>query len=245
MYVRPLVTIKLGVMEAFPTSAESAGRCCWTEADDRQLRIAVESLGRGRWQHVSLILSGHSPVECHRRWRALTHHKPQERTWTDTEDQMLRAWTGVKGATDWAGCAALLEGRSARQCRRRWITHLAAERSEWSQAEDDRVLAEFEQFGGNWKLIAMRMGSRSEEQIRNRFYNYLQSRLPNRPISPASSPSPAKPEAETMTKEEAAAQVSQLLKHMRGLEALLVDAKFQAKMLEESMKDDEEKQDNE
>jgi hypothetical protein len=48
-----------------------------------------------------------------------------------------------------------------------------------------------------------------------------------------------------MTKEEAAAQVSQLLKHMRGLEALLVDAKFQAKMLEESMKDDEEKQDNE
>jgi len=42
-----------------------------------------------------------------------------------------------------------------------------------------------------------------------------------------------------MTREEAEMQVSHLLRHMRGLEAMLIDAKLQAKLLEESMEDDE------
>lgn len=222
-------------MEAFPTTPQAAETDCWTEADDRLLRSAVDRLGKGHWQRVALTLSGRSPVQCHRRWRLISHRQFQERTWTDTEDQLLRAWTSVKGPTNWTGCAALLDGRSARQCRRRWITHLAAEGIEWTQRENDRVLADFHQFGPNWPLIAMRIGNRSESSVRNHFYSDLQPHPAEQPISPASD----KPASETMTREEAEMQVTQLLRHMRGLEAMLVDAKLQAKLLEESMEEDE------
>ena len=112
---------------------------------------------------------------------------------------------------------------------------MAAERNEWTQRESDRVLTDFQHFEPNSPLVAVKIGNRSEPLIRSPFYCDLLPLPAEQPISPASD----KPVAETMTREEAEMQVSHLLRHMRGLEAMLIDAKLQAKLLEESMEDDE------
>lgn len=223
--------IKVGVMEGFQSSKDWVREEKWTDEEEGRLWTAVKRLGVGHWGDVAQILERHSPGQCHRRWIHLTTHPSHERPWTATEDQLLSTWVNVKGAVDWSACASMLESRSPQQCRRRWITQLSTA-SSWTPQEDQLLLAQFSQFGPNWSQISLAFsGSHSEADIRNRHLSLTQASTPVGAEDPS--------DGDCMSREEAQRQVTLLLQHMRGLEALLVEAKSQAKSLESSIKEDE------
>ncbi|WIA43764.1 hypothetical protein OEZ86_010187 [Tetradesmus obliquus] len=68
--------------------------------------------------------------------------------WTDAQHARLLALVEQHGRHNWRAVAAQLPGRSARQCRERYMTHMAmVAQDNWSLGEEVRVAALHSQLG--------------------------------------------------------------------------------------------------
>ena len=98
--------------------------------------------------------------------------------WCDEEDAQLAALVdaqaaaagGSLNAPRWAAIAKQLKGRRGKQCRDRYVNHLAPNisRGEWTDAEE-RALAEgYLVLGTKWAALARRLPGRTENMVRAR-----------------------------------------------------------------------------
>lgn len=79
----------------------------------------------------------------------------------------------------WALIASMMGGRTGKQIRDRYLNNLRPDikNVEWTKKEDQQLIALFRQIGRKWSKIASLMQGRTEGQVKNRFYSYIQKKI--------------------------------------------------------------------
>lgn len=77
---------------------------------------------------------------------------------------------------NWKMIASTLKTKSGKQIRQRFINKLDSniKRSEWSQAEDLKLIELYTKHGSHWSEISRGLSGRPENRIKNRFYSFIQ-----------------------------------------------------------------------
>jgi hypothetical protein len=75
----------------------------------------------------------------------------------------------------WDSVAQHFPGRTARQCRERWLHYLSPDvrTGPWSEDEDRLLVAMLNDHGRAWSVIRGLFNGRSENDIKNRWYSHL------------------------------------------------------------------------
>jgi hypothetical protein len=97
------------------------------------------------------------------------------------------------GSCHWQVIANSMPGRTARQCRDRFVNYLTPNLSQdpWSSEEDQVLIDCFKQVGPHWSQIALFLPGRSSNAIKNRWYTHLQRRPVKRDVAIPPVPGPA------------------------------------------------------
>lgn len=91
------------------------------------------------------------------------------------EDARLMQILPSRPFLNWDSVAQQFPGRTARQCRERWLGYLspAVRTGPWSEDEDRNLVAMVSQYGRSWSVIKRLFNGRSENDIKNRWYSHL------------------------------------------------------------------------
>jgi len=94
--------------------------------------------------------------------------------WKNTEDEILKAAVMKYGLNQWARISSLLVRKSAKQCKARWYEWLdpSIKKTEWSQAEDEKLLHLAKIMPCQWRSIAPIVG-RTAAQCLERYEHLL------------------------------------------------------------------------
>jgi hypothetical protein len=154
-----------------------ASRWHWTPLQEAQLASAITNTpkkkrGRGKeynldWVAISALLPGRTRVQCHGKWRGTVDPSIQQgkkRTGRFTEDEDTRLKDAVKthGQKDWVAIAALVPGRTQKQCQNRWYNVLDARgdlipgrTGKWTEDESIKLKNAVQKHGNkDWAVVA-------------------------------------------------------------------------------------------
>jgi hypothetical protein len=169
----------------------SAPRGKWTADEDSKLEDAVENHNGKNWAAIAAVVPGRTTKQCWRRWHAtLLHCKSDETTarkgfWNTDEDSKLKDAVEKHNGKDWAAIAALVPGRTAKQCWSRWHVALlhcksdetSARKGFWTTDEDNTLIDAVEKHNGkNWEAIAALVPGRMAKQCWGRWHDALYCR---------------------------------------------------------------------
>ncbi|KAL2067493.1 hypothetical protein VTL71DRAFT_1918 [Oculimacula yallundae] len=121
----------------------------------------------------------------------------ERRKWTAEEDAILRREASVQSKSteasrnqhshpkvqdgqlkQWSVVAARLEGRTNKDCRKRWAKlDQNVKKGAWSAAEDEKLHAAVQQLGCKWTEVAKLVDTRHAEQCAKRWQNSLDPNL--------------------------------------------------------------------
>ena len=89
---------------------------------------------------------------------------------TREEDEKLKSLIEEFGTQEWAKIAALIPGRTSRQCRDRWSNYIDPKISTkpWTSTEDMELLKRYAEIGSHWRILANCFPGRSINNVRNR-----------------------------------------------------------------------------
>jgi hypothetical protein len=96
--------------------------------------------------------------------------RPKQR-FTAEEDAVIMSMVDVHGPCKWRLAADQLSGRTARQCRERWINYLSPDVSSapWTAAEDGLLRAKVTELGPIWCRIARSFVGRTDVCLKHRY----------------------------------------------------------------------------
>lgn len=116
------------------------------------------------------------------------------RKFTPAEDRLLCALVAAYGRR-WKVVAGSVPGRSARQCRERYINYLAPElrAQPWSPDEDAQLLSLVAELGPRWAQIQRFFPSRSYVSVKNRWSVLHVKCTPRARLELSSAPAPLPP----------------------------------------------------
>ena len=158
-----------------PSPSKNNGK--WTESEDAVLRAAVAANSARNWKKIASSLSNRSDVQCLHRWQKVLRPGLVKGPWTADEDCRLVELIQQYGVRRWSFLATQLHtGRLGKQCRERWYNHLdpVINKGPWTRAEDDAVMAAYEEMGSKWARIAKAVGNgRTDNAIKNRWNSML------------------------------------------------------------------------
>ncbi|KAL1848624.1 hypothetical protein Plec18170_007934 [Paecilomyces lecythidis] len=122
------------------------------------------------WLSVAQFLPGRNNKECRKRWYQKFAYNTNHGSWTEAEDERLRAAINRHG-TKWTLVARDVGTRSSEQCSKRWNDALNPDldRSPWTMEDDELLLSTVDTVGRNWKLIAqLHFPNRAALSLKNR-----------------------------------------------------------------------------
>jgi hypothetical protein len=107
------------------------------------------------------------------------------RPFTVQEDVRLLEIINRSHVINWDMITKQIGGRSARQCRERWLNYLNPQiRSDpWTEDEDRLLLEKINELGHCWASICHFFNGRSESDVKNRWYSHLKYRSLPDPLS--------------------------------------------------------------
>ncbi|KAF4453691.1 hypothetical protein F53441_3700 [Fusarium austroafricanum] len=118
---------------------------------------------------------------------ANTNTPKHRRPWNSAEDATLRTLVGHFGASRgsegrWKDIAAGLEGRTAKDCRKRWLHSLdpSLRKGRWTSQEDEILLSAYARLGPLWNDIASLIPGRKDDQCSKRYNDILNPSAKNR-----------------------------------------------------------------
>jgi hypothetical protein len=87
------------------------------------------------------------------------------------DDARLRSVIRLYGVSNWNLVADHIPGKTARQCRERWMYYLSPELNTcpWTPAEDALLIEKYTIFGSRWVQIAKFFTNRTDAMVKNRF----------------------------------------------------------------------------
>ena len=138
--------------------------------------------------------------------------------WKNSEDEILKAAVMKYGKNQWARISSLIVRKSAKQCKARWYEWLdpAIKKTEWTRAEDEKLLHLAKLMPTQWRTIAPIVG-RTPAQCLERYEKLLDAaarkeegydaaddprRLRPGEIDPHPETKPARPDAVDMDEDE-------------------------------------------
>ena len=91
------------------------------------------------------------------------------------EDKKLQELVGRLGAKSWLEISSFMEGRTAKQCRDRYINYLVPGvfQGEWTKEEDELLKQLFQEKGPKWSIIKNHFPNRSANSIKNRWSSFI------------------------------------------------------------------------
>jgi hypothetical protein len=143
----------------------------------RKLIEAVKKHGN-MWLAVAKLVPGRTNDRCLQRWAHTVDPALGKNTakWTPEEDAMLSKAVKKHGKDSWAApVAAIVSGRTVRQCRYHWVNFLDPNNPEVNTAkwttEDDTMLAKaVKEHGNDWVAVSKLVpGFRTNTQCRVRW----------------------------------------------------------------------------
>ncbi|KAI9249196.1 Homeodomain-like protein, partial [Phascolomyces articulosus] len=144
----------------------------WTPEEDNLLRLAVQLYGdkTEKWAKIAACVPGRTNKNCRKRWFHSLDPSLRKGAWTDEEDQLLREGV-MRFPNQWSKIADMLEGRTDDQCAKRWRESLdpSIDRSDWTPAEDQRLMEKYEEYSSQWQKIAQFFDGRPGLHCRNRW----------------------------------------------------------------------------
>jgi hypothetical protein len=101
--------------------------------------------------------------------------KVLRRMFSSEEDSQLVQLVTNHPKLPWGEIAAMLPGRSARQCRERWLEYLrpGIRVGPWTAEEDELLLRLIQVHGLHWTALAEAFAQRSANDIKNRWYQHV------------------------------------------------------------------------
>jgi hypothetical protein len=159
-----------------PSAAAShAPRRSWTPEQDAKLTKAVKKHGKN-WVAVAAMVPGRAREQCHQRWVCtLDPANGKKGKWTPEEDIKLTKAVKKHGK-HWGSVAAMVLGRTNRQCRERWVDSLdptiGKNVGKWKPEEDAELTEAVKKHGTEcWVTVAAMVPGRAREQCRQRWTN--------------------------------------------------------------------------
>jgi myb proto-oncogene protein len=117
--------------------------------------------------------------------RRFKHHSAvsgnRKTQWTSDEDKVLEVAVAVHGTQNWPKVATDVPGRTGKQCRERWLTHMAPDinHDAWSAQEDALLVGKLMEFGRHWSRIRQFLPGRSISSVKNRWAYLCRRDVPN------------------------------------------------------------------
>jgi hypothetical protein len=173
--VAPTVTVAVSLPSARAFRARPTPRK-WKPEEDAKLVEAVHKLG-DNWVAVATLVPGLTNIQCRKRWvdvlgptiiQTTAHNKGR---WTAQEDAKLTEAIKKHG-NDWVLVAALVPGRTNKQCGQRWGECLdpAINTGKWTVGEDAMLTDAVTEHGGNnWAAVAALVPTRTNTMCRKRW----------------------------------------------------------------------------
>jgi hypothetical protein len=109
-----------------------------------------------------------SPCTLYKRRRPKNKFTPEE-------DRKIASHVQESGIVRWTIIADGLPGRTARQCRERWVNYLSPDVSTagWTTDEDELLLAKVTHYGQLWSRIVHFFKGRTDVSIKNRYHKLM------------------------------------------------------------------------
>ncbi|GBG27474.1 Transcription factor MYB3R-5 [Hondaea fermentalgiana] len=142
---------------ASQTTKGKSVRRRWTPEEDELLRRAVKKYNCQQWKKIATEVPGRSHVQCLQRWNKSLDPDVIKGRWTTEEDNLLLDIVAKNPhMKNWGFAAKYIPGRSAKQCRERYLNHLnpTIRRDAWTAEEDAFILEAQQRLGNKWSEIA-------------------------------------------------------------------------------------------
>jgi hypothetical protein len=161
----------------------------WTAVEDSKLKAAVDTHCGKNWGAIAALIPARTTKQCMRRWNCclkpnIDRATRRSGTWTEDEDITLRhavQMQDVKNSKDWVAIAALVPGRTKKQCWSRWdhlldpnIDRMTGSSGTWTAVEDSKLKDSVEKHGGkDWAAITALVPGRTKIQCTSRWHDFL------------------------------------------------------------------------
>uniref|UniRef100_A0A7S4AA48 Uncharacterized protein n=1 Tax=Pseudo-nitzschia australis TaxID=44445 RepID=A0A7S4AA48_9STRA len=153
----------------------------WTRKEDEILRHAIAEEGNGKivWCKISELYfrESRSAAQCKVRWNNHVQPGIVRGEWGHHEDQIILKM--VSDGCTWKKVANVLPGRTNESIRYRYVNQLdpKLKKTPWNKVEDDILFATQSRVGNKWSEIGKLLPGRSDNAVKNRYYNKKNSYL--------------------------------------------------------------------
>ncbi|KAJ3447892.1 myb DNA-binding domain superfamily protein-related [Anaeramoeba flamelloides] len=151
----------------------------WSKKEDDILAKAVKLHKGQEWDLVAELFQNKNSSQCLHRWKKVLDPKLKKGSWSKEEDQFLKQ--GVKShGQSWPQVSLFVPGRTAKQCRERWMNQLdpSIYHGPWREEEDMILIEKHRIFGNQWSKIKKFLHGRPDNVIKNRWNTTLKKRFP-------------------------------------------------------------------
>jgi hypothetical protein len=147
----------------------------WQKEEDELLMQIMANPDRPNYARLAQSFPGKTGQQVAERWDKVLNPALQKGSWTRQEDEIIMSYVQKNGTKKWQKLCALLPGRIGKQCRERWRNHLdpSLNHSQWTEAEDERLIDLHRTYGNSWVKIALLMQNRSDNDVKNRWNSTL------------------------------------------------------------------------
>ncbi|CAD8179811.1 unnamed protein product [Paramecium pentaurelia] len=151
-------------------------KTAWSTKEDNLLKKGIRMCGMN-WMAIAEYVPNRNPNQCAQRWKRLQGQRSRtNQFWKPEEDQQLLKLISQFGKK-WSKIAEMFKNRNSKQCRNRFINTLDPNLKQisFTQEEDQLIYEKYLECGTRWSQIAKFLVGRSDNQIKNRFYNSIRS----------------------------------------------------------------------
>jgi ubiquitin len=158
----------------------------WAENEDIKLKDAVQTHGGKNWDAIAALVPGRTLIQCYSRWHdfldpSIDRVNERRGKWAEDEDIKLKDAIQTHGGKNWDAIAALVPGRTEKQCNRRWhdgldtsIDRANGRTGIWSEDEAIKLKDAVQTHGDkDWAAIAALVPGRTKNQCYQRWHNGL------------------------------------------------------------------------